>query len=142
MYRDPGRVPAAGELALISAAQLVITELNARLDRFDIEGALDLYADDAVLEAVQGRDAIRQTIMHSGAAGSKRRACHVVSNVRAVTDEDAVVVDCTQVAYLLEGPPPYPANIILEVHYVLRPSADGSLRIVEQRIPGYHLTYG
>ncbi len=142
MFKDPGRLPEVAELALSSAAQLVITELNARLDRCDIEGAVDLYADDAVLVAVRGRDAIRKTIMHSAAAGAKQRACHVVSNVRAVVEEDTVTIDCTQVAYLLEGPPPYPASIILEVHYLLKPSADGNLRIVEQQVPGYQLNYG
>jgi ketosteroid isomerase-like protein len=51
MAKDPGHVPDAAELALRSAAQLVVTEANARLDNGDIDGALDLYADDAVLEA-------------------------------------------------------------------------------------------
>ena len=115
MAKDPGHVPNAAELGLLSAAQLVVTEANARLDDGDIDGALDLYADDAVLEAAGGRDArrrdaIRQSIMRNAAAGAGRLALHVVSNVRAFTDDDAVVIDCRQVAYLLESRAPSPRS--------------------------------
>ena len=144
MVRDAGHVPEAAELALLSAAQFVVIEANARLDAGDIEGALDLYADDAVLEAgggtgARGKDALRESIKYNAAAGSGRRACHVVSNVRAITEDDGVVIDCTQVAYLLESPRPYPAQSIHNVRYVLKPSSAGNLRIVEQRVPDYKL---
>jgi len=144
MAKDPGHVPDAAELALLSAAQLVVTEANARLDDGDIDGALDLYADDAVLEAAggraaRGRGAIRQSIMRNAAAGAGRLALHVVSNVRAFTDDGAVVIDCTQIAYLLESPRPYAPQSIHNVRYVLKPSSAGNLRIVEQRVPDYEL---
>ena len=60
MAKDPGHVPNAAELALLSAAQLVVTEVNARLDDGDIDGALDLYADDAVLGFEHRQDAERR----------------------------------------------------------------------------------
>ena len=143
MTEDPGHVPDVAELALRSAAELVVNELNARLDRGDIEGALDLYAEDALLESAQGKDAIRKTIMHTSAAGLGRKACHVVSNFRGSVEGDTVVMDTTQIAFLIDGPPPWPANsVLLQVRYVLKPASDGNLRIVEQRVPGYELNYG
>jgi hypothetical protein len=141
MGNDPGRVPDAAELALRSAAQLMVVEVNARMDAGDIEGALELYADDAVLQAVKGKPAIRQTMLHSSAAGAGTPACHVVSNMRCVTEDDSVAVHCTVVAYLLDSPRPYGANVILNVHYVMKPASDGNLRIVEQRVDDYELTY-
>ena len=74
------------------------------MDAGDIEGALELYADDAVLQAVKGKPAIRQTMLHSSAAGAGTPACHVVSNMRCVTEDDSVAVHCTVVAYLLDSP--------------------------------------
>lgn len=136
-------MPDVAELALRSAAEYVVTEVNTRLDAGDIEGALDLYADDAVLEDVRGRDAIRQTIMHTAAAGAGRKACHIVANFRCSIDGDAVVMDTSQIAFLVEDRGPYPASsVLLLVRYVLKPSSDGNLRIVEQRVPGYKLRYG
>jgi ketosteroid isomerase-like protein len=143
MSTHPGHVPDVAELALRSAAQFVVNEVNARLDSGDLDGALELYAEDAVLEAVQGREAIRQTIMHTAAAGLGRKACHVISNYRGFTEDGAVVVDTTQIAFVIDGPPPWPASsVLLLVRYILKPSSDGNLRIVEQRVPGYQLNYG
>jgi ketosteroid isomerase-like protein len=141
MADDPGHVPDPAELGLRSAAQLLVVEVNARMDAGDIEGALELYAEDAILQAVRGKAAIRQTMRHSSAAGSGRSACHVVSNMRCSTQGDSVLVHCTMVAYLLDGPQPYGANAILKVHYVMKPLSDGNLRIVEQRVDDYELTY-
>ena len=141
MADDPGHVPDPVELGLRSAAQLVVFELNARMDAGDIEGALELYAEDAVLQAVRGKAAIRQTMRHSSAAGTGQAACHVVSNMRCVTEGDSVLVHCTVVAYLLDSPRPYGANAILDLHYVMKPLSDGNLRIVEQRVDDYELTY-
>jgi ketosteroid isomerase-like protein len=143
MTNHPGHVPDVAELALRSAAEFVVNEVNARLDNGDVDGALELYAEDAVLEEVQGRDAIRQTIMHTAATGLGRKACHVVSNYRGFIENDAVVMDTTQIAFVIDGPPPWPANsVLLLVRYILKPSSDGNLRIVEQRVPGYKLNYG
>ena len=141
MSNDPGHVPDGPELALLWAAQSVVTEVNTRMDAGDLEGALDLYAEDAVLQAVRGKPAIHQTMLHSSAAGAGKPACHVVTNVRAAVDGDAVVVQCTLIAYLLDGPRPYGANAVLNVRYVLKQSAAGNLRIIEQRVEGYDLTY-
>lgn len=143
MTIHPGHVPDFAELALRSAAEFVVNEVNARLDNGDVDGALELYAEDAVLEAVRGRDAIRQTIMHNAAAGLGRKACHVVNNYRGFIQGDAIVMDTTQIAFVIDGPPPWPASsILLLVRYILKPSSDGNLRIVEQRVPGYQLNYG
>ena len=141
MIKDPGHVPDGPEMALLCAAQLVVTEVNARIDAGDLEGALDLYAEDTVLEAARGKPAIHQAMLHSSAAGAGKPACHVVTNLRAITNDDAMVVNCNLVAYLLDSPRPYGANVILNLKYILKPSSAGNLRIVEQRVEGYDLTY-
>ena len=61
--------------------------------------------------------------------------------MRCWTEGDSVLVHCTMVAYLLDSPRPYGANVILKVHYVLKPLSGGNLRIVEQRVDDYELTY-
>ena len=54
MAEDAGHVPDAAELALLAAAQFVVIEAVARLDAGDIEGALELYTDDFLLEGANG----------------------------------------------------------------------------------------
>ena len=139
MADDPGHVPDGAELGRRSAAQFMVTEVNARMDAGDIDGALELYAEDAVLQDVRGKPAIRQTMLHSSAAGAGRPACHVVSNIRCSTEGDSVLVHCTVVAYLLDSPRPYGANAILNVHYLMKPGSDANLRIVEQRVDDYEI---
>jgi ketosteroid isomerase-like protein len=132
-------VPDAEELALRAAASAVVTEVFARLDRADVEGVLELYADDAVLEGAKGKSAIRQSIIHSAGAVSGRPTAHIVTNLRASATQGRVVVDYTVVAYELEGPGPYAANVILNQRQIQERSADGNLRIVEHRVEGYDL---
>jgi hypothetical protein len=51
-----------------------------------------------------------------------------------------VAVDYTVIAYLQEGPGPYPAIAILNQRQILKRSAsDGSLQIVEHRVQGFDL---
>jgi hypothetical protein len=144
MAEDAGHLPDAAELALLAAAKFVVIEAVARLDAGDIEGALDLYTDDFVLAGAngtvaRGKEALRESIMRNSAAGAGRRACHVVSNIRAFTDGDAVVVDTTQLSYLLESPAPYGANSIHDVRYFLKVSSAGNVRIVGEQVPTYQL---
>jgi ketosteroid isomerase-like protein len=136
----PGRVPNLEELALRAAAQRVVSEYFARLDRADVDGVLALYADDATLQGIQGKDAIRQSILKNSGAVAGRRSPHLPTNIRATAVADGVAVDYTVVAFLQEGPGPYPATAILNQRQVLKRSAsDGSLQIVDHRIDGYDL---
>ena len=64
----PGRIPDAAELGLRAAAERLVSEYFARLDRTDVEGLLELYADDAVLQDAKGKAAIRQVILSTSAA--------------------------------------------------------------------------
>jgi AcrR family transcriptional regulator len=99
-----------------------------------------LYADDAVLEGAQGKAAIRQAILSSSAAVAGKNAPHIPTNIRAVSTGDGVAVDYTVVAYLQEGPGPYPAIAILNQRQILQRSAsDGRLQIVEHRVQGFDL---
>ena len=117
-----------------------MSEYFARLDRADVEGVLELYADDAVLQAVQGKDAIRQAIVSSSAAVAGQKSPHIPTNIRAVSTGDGVAVDYTVVAYLQEGPGPYPAVAILNQRQILKRSAsDGRLQIAEHRVQGFDL---
>jgi ketosteroid isomerase-like protein len=136
----PGRIPDAAELALRAAAERLVGEYFARLDRADVEGVLELYADDAVLQAVKGKDAIRQAIVSSSAAVAGQKSPHIPTNIRAASIGDGVAVDYTVVAYLQEGPGPYPAVAILNQRQILKRSAsDGSLQIAEHRVQGFDL---
>jgi ketosteroid isomerase-like protein len=139
----PGRVPDAEELALRAAAQRLVGEYFARLDRADVEGLLELYADDAVLQDAKGKAAIRQAILSSSAAVAGKNSPHIPTNIRAASTGDGVAVDYTVVAYLQEGPGPYPAIAILNQRQVLkRSAADGSLQIVEHQVLGFDLGQG
>lgn len=138
--RDPGRVPDADEVGLMLAGQAVVTELFARLDRRDFEGAVELYAEDAVLEGAKGQSEIRETILRSVASNAGQPTSHTVTNVRAaVTGHGEIVVHYTVVAYRLGGPGPYVAHAIINQQQTLRVAVDGNLRIAEHRVEGYDL---
>jgi hypothetical protein len=134
----PGRIPDVEELGLRAAAERLVSEYFARLDRADVEGLLELYADDAVLQDVTGKAAIRQVILSTSAAVAGKNSPHIPTNIRAASVDDGVAVDYTVVAYLQEGPGPYPAVAILNQRQILKRSAsDGCLRIVEHRVQGF-----
>jgi hypothetical protein len=137
----PGRVPDAEELALRSAAGALVTELFARLDRADVDGVVELYADGAVLEGAKGKSAIRQSVMRSSGAVAGRPTAHIVTNLRASASGGAVAVEYTVVAYELAGSGPYSANVILNQRQIQERSQDGNLRIVEHRVQGYDLNH-
>jgi hypothetical protein len=59
-----------------------------------------LYADDAVLQDAQGRDAIRQAILSSSTPVAGKQSPHIPTNIRAASIDDGVAVDYTVVAYL------------------------------------------
>lgn len=141
MSDHPGRVPDVEEVALRAAAQRVVGEYYARLDHADVEGLLELYADDATLEGATGKEEIRQTILRSSGAVAGRKSPHLPTNIRAAAVDDSVVVDYTVVVYLQEGPGPYPATAILNQRQVLKRSGpDGHLLIVDHRVQGYDLS--
>ena len=128
------------ELGLRAAAERLVGEYFARLDRADVEGVLELYADEAVLQDVTGKAAIRQVILSTSAAVAGKNSPHIPTNIRAASIDDGVAVDYTVVAYLQEGPGPYPAVAILNQRQILKRSpSDGSLRIVEHRVQGFDL---
>ena len=136
----PGRIPDVEELELRAAAERLVSEYFARLDRADVEGLLELYADDAVLQDAKGKAAIRQAILRTSAAVAGKKSPHIPTNIRAASIDDGVAVDYTVVAYLQEGPGPYPAIAILNQRQILKRSAsDGSLQIVEHRVQGFDL---
>jgi ketosteroid isomerase-like protein len=135
-----GRVPDVEELALRAAAAQVVGEYFARLDRADVEGVLALYADDAVLQGVAGKEAIRQSILNNSGAVAGRRSPHLPTNIRAAAVDDGVVVDYTVVAYLQEGPGPYPATAILNQRQILKRAADGTLQIVDHQVDGFDMS--
>ena len=69
-----------------------------------------------------------------------KKSPHIPTNIRAASIDDGVAVDYTVVAYLQEGPGPYPAIAILNQRQILKRSAsDGSLQIVEHRVQGFDL---
>jgi hypothetical protein len=136
----PGRIPDVEELGLRAAAERLVSEYFARLDRADVAGLLELYADDAVLQDAKGKDAIRQAILSSSGAVAGKNSPHIPTNIRAASIDNGVAVDYTVIAYLQEGPGPYPAIAILNQRQILKRSAsDGSLQIVEHRVQGFDL---
>jgi ketosteroid isomerase-like protein len=135
-------VPDGEELALCAAASRLVIELFARLDSADVEGVVELYAEDAVLEGANGKGAIRQSVINSAGAVAGRPTAHIVTNVTASATGGRVAVDYTVVAYTLEGPGPYAPSVILNQHQILERGPDGNLRIVEHRVKGYDLEAG
>jgi hypothetical protein len=139
----PGRIPDATELALRAAAERLVSEYFARLDRADVEGLLELYADDASLQGAKGKAEIRQAIMSSSAAVAGKDSPHLPTNIRAASFGDGVAVDFTVVAYMREGPAPWPAISILNQRQILKRSGpDGGLQIAEHLVHGFDLTQG
>ena len=139
----PGRIPDAEELGLRAAAERLVGEYFARLDRADVDGLLELYADDATLQGAKGKEAIREAIVSSSAAVAGKDSPHVPVNIRAAAAGDGVEVDYTVIAYLREGPGPYPPVAILNQRQILRRSPpDGRLRIVDHQVTGFDLPPG
>jgi ketosteroid isomerase-like protein len=140
MIDYPGRIPDVEELRLRAAAERLVAEYFARLDRADVDGLLELYADDATLQGAKGKAAIRQAILGSSAAVAGKNSPHIPMNIRAASTGDGVAVDYTVVAYLQEGPGPYPAIAILNQRQILKQSASGGyLQIVEHQVLGFDL---
>jgi plasmid stabilization system protein ParE len=143
MIDHPGRIPDVEELRVRAAAEHLVGEYFARLDRADVDGLLELYADDATLQGARGKAAIRQAILGSSAAVAGRNSPHIPTNIRAASAGGRVVVDYTLVADLQEGPGPYPVIAILNQRQVLKRSASGGyLQIMEHQILGFDLGQG
>ncbi len=142
MPRDerPGSVPEADEQGRLIAAPSVVTEYFARVDRRDLDSAVDLYADDATFMGATGKGAIR-TVMERGLApNAHRRTRHVVANVRAShVDQATVRIEYTALAYTLDPPAPPVLRTVLDQEMYLRPDQEGRLRIADHRILDFQL---
>jgi ketosteroid isomerase-like protein len=136
--RKPGRVPDVELAARQLACHQVVTEVFARLDAGDLDGALALYADDAELLGARGRPEIKAAMMRGMAPNAGKRTRHVISNLRArAIDDSTMLVEYTAVTYTLDGPGPYAPRSILDQEQELRADRDGVLRVVRHRIFGF-----
>ncbi len=138
----PDPVLATGT-ALQLAAQALVLDLFARIDAKDIDGAVALYAPDAVFLGATGRREIREVMLRGLAPNAGQRSRHVIGNVRSVLlDADSVLVKYTAVAYTLAGPGPFAARSIIDQEQVIRRGPGGELKVAEQRIPAFSLPAG
>lgn len=120
------------------AAQALVSEYFARVDQRDIPGAVALYAEDATFLGARGPAEIRETMLRGLQNNVQHRSKHVIANLRSSSaDADLVLVEYTALAYTLDGPGPFAARSILDQQMLLRPGAEGGLRIVEHRIFGF-----
>ena len=127
----------SGDAAWQLAAQHLVIELFARIDARDIDGAVALYAEDAVFLGARGRREIREVMLRGLAPNAAQRSRHVIGNVRsAVLGADSVLVRYTAVAYTMDGTVPVAVRSILDQEPVVR-RRDGALEVAEQRIPGF-----
>lgn len=131
------QVPDAEEAARRLACHAVVIELFARLDAGDIDGALELYADDAVFLGVSGKAAIRERMVRGMAPHATTRSRHVIGNLRAAAvDHDTLRVEYTAVTYTLDGAGPYAPRSVLDQVQHHRLDAGGRLHIVHHEIFG------
>jgi ketosteroid isomerase-like protein len=121
--------------ALQLAAQALVVELFARIDAKDVDGAVALYAQDALFLGAKGRSEIRETMLRGLAPNAGQRSRHVIANLRSTPqDADSVLVRYTAVAYTMEGTVPLAARSIIDQEQVVR-RRGGALEVAEQRIP-------
>jgi ketosteroid isomerase-like protein len=136
--QDPGLVPEVGEVARRLASQAVVAEIFTRLDAQDIDGALELYDDDAAFLQARGKAAIKDTMTRGMAANADKRSRHVIANWRSSQpDGDTMVVEYTAVAYTLEGQGPFPPRAVFDQRQVHRLDPDGRLRVTDHQILGF-----
>ena len=136
--RNPGLVPEPAEAARFLASQTLVTEWFARVDAHDVDGALELYADDAVFLNAHGKAAIRDAMVRGTASMAGKRSRHVIANFRAeALDADTMLAEYTATAFTLEGPGPYAARSVFDQTQRHRRQPDGTFRIVEHQIAGF-----
>jgi hypothetical protein len=141
---EPGTIPPLEELGLRMAGESLVVEFFARVDRVDLDGAVELYADDAVFLGARGRLEIRATMARGLAAHAGLRSRHVIGNLRSRVAQGMVLVEYTNVAYTLDRPGGLPdgsviARSVLDQEMLLRKDPAARLRIAEHRILGYEL---
>jgi len=122
----------------------LVVELFSLIDRLDLDGAVELYADDAVFLGARGRPEIRRTMERGLASHADVRTRHVIGNLRSHVVRGAVLVEFTNVAYTIPGPEEVPggsvlARSVLDQEMLMRRDPDARLRIAEHRIIGYEL---
>ncbi|HEY3882788.1 MAG TPA: nuclear transport factor 2 family protein [Trebonia sp.] len=119
------------------AAQALVVELFARIDARDIDGAVALYAPDAVFPGAKGRPEIRETMLRGLLPNAGQRSRHLLGNLRsAPLGADSVLVRYTAVAYTMDGTVPLAARSVIDQEQVVR-RRGGVLEVAEQRIPGF-----
>lgn len=119
------------------AAQALVIELFARIDAKDIDGAVALYAEDAVFLGARGRHEIREVMLRGLAPNARQRSRHVIGNVRSIPlGTDSVLVRYTAVAYTMDGTVPVAVRSILDQEQVVR-RRNGVLEVAEQRIADF-----
>ncbi len=137
---NPDEVPTPAEAARRLASHAVVAEIFTRLDAGDVDGALALYADDAVFLGVAGKAAIRETMVRGMAPHAGTPSRHVVANLRAASlDADTLLVEYTAVAYTLGGPGPYAPRSVFDQTQHHRAGPDGRLRVIRHDIFGLDL---
>jgi uncharacterized protein (TIGR02246 family) len=136
--REPGFVPDAEETAVRHAGQALPAEYFARIDRVDLDGAVELYAEDATFLGARGRHQIRQRMEQGLAPNAGNRSRHVIANLRSsLVDRDTLLVEYTAVAYTLDGSSPVATRSVFDQEMVIRRGPDGWLRIADHRILGF-----
>ncbi len=136
--REPGFVPDLEETAVRHAGQAFPAEYFARIDRVDLDGAVELYTEDATFLGARGRAQIRQRMEQGLAPNAGNRSRHVVANVRSsLVNRDTLLVEYTAVAYTLDGSSPVATRSVFDQEMLIRRGPDGWLRIADHRIIGF-----
>lgn len=131
-------MPDAEETAVRHAGQALPAEYFARIDRVDLDGAVELYAEDATFLGARGRHQIRQRMEQGLAPNAGNRSRHVIANLRSsLVDRDTLLVEYTAVAYTLDGSSPVATRSVFDQEMVIRRGPDGWLRIADHRILGF-----
>jgi uncharacterized protein (TIGR02246 family) len=131
-------VPDPEETAVRQAGQGLPAEYFARIDRADLDGAVELYTEDATFLGARGRAQIRQRMEQGLAPNAGKRSRHVIANLRSsLVDRDTLLVEYTAVAYTLDGSNPVAARSVFDQEMVIRRGPEGWLRIADHRIIGF-----
>lgn len=132
--------PTLREMALLLSGQNFVAEYFARVDRRDVDGAVLMYAEDAVFLGALGRAEIRRTMEKGLAAHADRPTRHVIANVRAsLRDPVTVLVEYTALAYTLGTDGPLSPRSILDQEMHMRAGDADRLLIAEHRIAGFRI---
>jgi len=131
-------VPDSEETAVRHAGEALAAEYFARVDRVDLDGAVELYAEDATFLGARGCAQIRHRMEEGLASNADKRSRHVIANLRSsLVDGDTLLVEYTAVAYTLDGSSPVSTRSVFDQEMIIRRGPDGWLRIADHRILGF-----